>query len=149
MIYTVKKTIVTFTCRYRCRCQYRYANSEISKWPFPWILSVSYGKEGVSSKDRKFVWNTCQAFWRDFQSQQGKPYLAFASSKATIKTLEQKIWNMSKVETTPQKIHRNNIVKRCCVVFIIIFERISYLVLVLLLLTLNIYMTDGNVNFMI
>ena len=27
--------IVIFTCGFRCRCQCRYAHTEISKWPFP------------------------------------------------------------------------------------------------------------------
>ena len=63
--------MVIFTYRFRCRCQYRYAHTRISKWPFPYILSVSYAKEGVTSRDQKFVWfsiffNAYQAFWRDF-----------------------------------------------------------------------------------
>ena len=50
-----------------------------------------YEKEGVSSRDEKFVWfsiffNSYQAFWQDFQSQQDKSYLAFTCPKATIKT---------------------------------------------------------------
>ena len=70
-------------------CQYR--DFEVAVF---WILSVQYGKEGVSSRDGKFVWfsiffNAYQAFWRDFQSEQDKPYLSFICSKATIKTLEQ------------------------------------------------------------
>ena len=45
---------------------------------------------------------------------------------------------MSQVETW-KEIHQSNIVKRCSVVYIVVFKRISHLVLVFLLLTLNIY----------
>ena len=47
---------VIITCRFRCQCQCRYDHTDISKRPFPSIFSVSYGKEGVSSKDEKLVW---------------------------------------------------------------------------------------------
>ena len=72
-------------------CQYR---------DFEVVISLDFvsfvWKEGVSSRDGKFVWfsiffNAYQAFWRDFQSQQDKPYLTFTCSKATVKTLEQDI----------------------------------------------------------
>ena len=48
----------------------------------------------VSSRDEKFVWfsilfNVYQAFWRDYQLEQDKPYLALTCSKATMKTSEQ------------------------------------------------------------
>ena len=73
--------MIIFTCRFRCRCQCRYAHTEISKRPFAWIFSVSRGKERVSSRDEKFVWffifsnayslMYIRSFWWDFQSQQG------------------------------------------------------------------------------
>ena len=82
-------------------CSYRNFQMAVSKFRNPWILSVSYGKDGVSSRDEKFVWfsilfNAYQAFWQDFQFQQDKPYLAFACSKAAIKTTRYEIcrnWN--------------------------------------------------------
>ena len=48
----------------------------------------------VSSRDEKFVWfsilfNVYQAFWRDYQLEQEKPYLALTCSNATMKTSEQ------------------------------------------------------------
>ena len=42
-------------------------------------------------------------------------------------------------------MQQNDVVIRYSVVFVVNFDRISYLVLVLLLLSLNIKMIDGNV----
>ena len=118
----MEKTIVISTCRFRCQCQYRYVNTEISKWPFPWILSVSYGKEEVSSGDGKLVWfstlfNAYQAFRRDFQLQQDRLYLAFTCSKATIKTLEQDmkhVWSWNLTINTPKQHFQTVFCCLCC-----------------------------------
>ena len=71
-------------------CPYRDFQMAVS------LNFVRFVWKGINSKDEKFVWfsvlfNAYQAFWRDFQLQQDKPYLAFTCSKATIKTLEQDI----------------------------------------------------------
>ena len=60
------------------------------------IWSVLYGKDGVYCRDENIVWfsillDAHQAFWRDIQLQQVKPYLIFIDSKPTIITLEQDI----------------------------------------------------------
>ena len=65
-------------------------------WDFQIVIrSVSYGKDGVCCRDEN-VWfsillDAHQAFWRDIQLQQVKPYLTFIGSKPTIITLEQDI----------------------------------------------------------
>ena len=69
----------------------------------------------------------------DFQLQQNKPYLAFTCSKLLIKHEA-----CLKLKLKYKSTQNNNIVKRCSIVFIVNFERISYLLLPFLLFTLNI-----------
>ena len=80
-----------FTCRFRCRCQCRYAHTKISKLPFSWILSVSDGKE--VALDIKNLYDFPYSLMHirtsdEISNHKKKPYLALACSKATIKTLE-------------------------------------------------------------
>ena len=131
-----------YTCLFRCRCKYRYTHIKISKWPFPWILSVWYGQEGVSSKDEKFVWYdfSCSlmhiGFWQDVQSHRTTllGIYMFKGNNKNIRTIYETCLKLKLKNKYSETTLSNGVLLS----LLLPFERIFHLILVFLLLTLKI-----------